>query len=226
MKRVLILLTLCLFATGVAIAEPAAGSAGDVKALNVRTFQFKYKDADKAAAIIKPLMSAEGSMSIQPASNSLVVTDRAEKMKAIADALAAFDTPPHSVTLALHLIGASRGETATKVPAEMREIGSKLAILRYNVIDDLGNANVQGREGQPTTIDLQNGYRVDFKFGEYDPSSDSIQLDDFRLSKVQKDQLVQVYQATLNLKVGQTLIFGATKTQGQRAIFLVFNARR
>ena len=33
MKRVLILLTLCLFATGVAIAEPA----GDVKALNVRT---------------------------------------------------------------------------------------------------------------------------------------------------------------------------------------------
>ena len=225
MKRLLILLTLCLFATGVAIAEPA-GPAGDVKALNVRTFQFKYKDADKAAAIIKPLMSAEGSMSIQPASNSLVVTDRAEKMKAITDALAAFDTAPHAVKLSLRLVGAGRGENATKVPAEMREIGAKLAVLRYNVIDDLGNANVEGHEGQPTTIDLQNGYRVDFKFGEYDPSSDSIQLDDFRLSKVQKDQLVQVYQATLNLKVGQQLIFGATKTAGQRAIFLVFNARR
>jgi len=225
MKRVLILLTLCLFATGVAIAAPAS-PAGDVKALNVRTFQFKYKDADKAAAIIKPLMSAEGSMSIQPASNSLVVTDRAEKMKGITDALAAFDTPPHQVKLSLHLVGASRAATATKVPAEMREIGAKLAVLRYNAIDDLGNANVEGHEGQPTTIDLQNGYRVDFKFGEYDPSSDSIQLDGFRLSKVEKDQLVQVYQATLNLKVGQTLIFGATKTQGQRAIFLVFNARR
>jgi len=222
MKRVLILLTLCLFATGVAIAEPA----GDAKALNVKTFQFKYKDADKAAAIIKPLMSAEGSMSIQPASNSLVVTDRAEKMKAITDALAAFDTAPHPVKLSLRLVGASRSETATKVPAEMRDIGAKLAVLRYNAIDDLGNANVDGHEGQPTTIDLQNGYRVDFKFGEYDPSSDSIKLDDFRLSKVEKDQLVQVYQATLNLKVGQTLIFGATKTHGQRAIFLVFNARR
>jgi hypothetical protein len=222
MKRVLILLTLCLFATGVAIAEPAV----DAKALNVRTFQFKYKDADKAAAIIKPLMSAEGTMSIQPASNSLVVTDRAEKMKAIADALAAFDTAPHDVKLSLRLVGAGRAETPTKVPIEMREIAGKLAVLRYNAIDDLGNANVEGHEGQPTTIDLQNGYRVDFKFGEYDPSSDSIKLDDFRLSKVQKDQLVQVYQATLNLKVGQTLIFGATKTAGQRAIFLVFNARR
>lgn len=222
MKRVLILLTLCLFATGVAIAEPA----GDAKALNVRTFQFKYKDADRAAAIIKPLMSAEGSMSIQPASNSLVVTDRAEKMKAITDALAAFDTPPHAVTLSLRLVGAGRAETASKVPIEMREIAGKLAVLRYNAIDDLGNANVEGHEGQPTTIDLQNGYRVDFKFGEYDPSSDSIKLDDFRLSKVQNDQLNQVYKATLNLKVGQTLIFGATKTQGQRAIFLVFNARR
>src|SRR5436853_275269 len=109
MKRALILLTLCLFATGVAIAQPAPAA----KALNVHTFQFKYKDADKAAAIIKPLMS-----------------------------------------------------------------------------------------------------------------SDSVKLDDFRLSKVQNDQLNQVYKATLNLKVGQTLIFGATKTAGQRAIFLVFNARR
>jgi len=85
---------------------------------------------------------------------------------------------------------------------------------------------VEGHEGEPTSIDLQNGYRIDFKFGEYDPSSDSVKLDDFRLSKVQKDQLVQVYQATLNLKVGQTVVFGVTKTQGQRAIFLVFNARR
>lgn len=225
MKRVLILLTLCLFATGVAIAEPA-GPAGDVKALNVRTFQFKFKDADRAAAIIKPLMSAEGSMSIQPASNSLVVTDRPENMKAIASALADFDSAPHTVKLTLHLVGAGRSDTPTKVPIEMREIAGKLAILRYNAIDDLGDANVEGHEGQPTTVDLHNGYRVDFKFGEYDPSSDSIKLDDFRLSKVQKDQLVQVYQATLNLKVGQTLIFGATKTAGQRAIFLVFNARR
>jgi len=222
MKRALILLTLCLFATGVAIAEPAPAA----KALNVHTFQFKYKDADKAAAIIKPLMSTEGTMSIQPASNALVVTDRAENMKAIANALASFDTPPHSVRLSLHLVGAGRAETATKVTPELREIAGKLAILRYNAIDDLGDANVEGHEGEPATIDLHNGYRVDFRFGEYDPSSDSVKLDDFRLSKVQNDQLNQVYKATLNLKVGQTLIFGATKTQGQRAIFLVFNASR
>jgi len=222
MKRALILLTLCLFATGVAIAQPAPAA----KALNVHTFQFKYKDADKAAAIIKPLMSAEGTMSIQPASNALVVTDRAENMKAIANALATFDTPPHTVRLSLHLVSASRAETATKVGPDMREIAGKLALLRYNSIDDLGDANVEGHEGEPATIDLHNGYRVDFRFGEYDPSSDSVKLDDFRLSKVQNDQLNQVYKATLNLKVGHTLIFGATKTQGQRAIFLVFNARR
>lgn len=222
MKRALILLTLCFFTTGVAFAAPAA----DAKALNVRTFQFKYKDADRAAGIIKPLMSAEGSMSIQPASNALVVTDRAENMKAIANALGDFDTPPHAVKLSLHLVGAGRAEAATKIDPSMREIAGKLAVLRYNAIDNLGDANIDGHEGEPTTVDLQNGYRVTFKFGEYDPSSDSIKLDDFRLSKVQKDQLVQVYQATLNLKVGQTLIFGATKTQGQRAIFLVFNARR
>lgn len=222
MKRLLMILMMSLLATGAAFAEPAAGA----KALNVRTFQFKFKDADRAAAIIKPLMSAEGSFSVQPASNALVVTDRAENMKAIAGALADFDTPPHPVRLTLRLVGASRSENPAKPDPSMREIAGKLAMLRYNNIENLGDANIEGHEGEPTSVDLQNGYRVEFKFGEYDPSSDSVKLDDFRLSRIQKDQLAQVYQAGLNLKVGQTLIFGATKTPGQRAIFLVFNARR
>jgi len=223
MKRVLMSLFVVLFAAGVAMAEPADGSA---KSLNVRTFQFKYKEADKAAAVIKPLVSAEGSMSIQPASNALVVTDRAENMKAIIAALADFDTAPHAIHMTVRLVAAGRSETPRQIDPALREVGSKLAMLRYNDLENLGEANVEGHEGEPGMIELVNGYRADFKFGEYDPSTDSVKLNDFRLSKVAKGELTPLYKAGLNLKVGQTVIFGATKTQGQRAIFLVFNAKR
>jgi hypothetical protein len=223
MKRLLMFVLMLVFATGVAIAEPADGGA---KSLNVRTFQFKYKDADKAAAIIKPLVSAEGSMSIQPAANALVVTDRAENMKQIAAALADFDTPPHVIHMTVRLVSAGRSEVPRQVEPALREVAGKLAMLRYNDVDDLGEAIVEGKEGEPGMIELENGYRADFKFGEYDPSTDSVKLNDFRLSRVTKGEQTPLYKAGLNLKVGQTVIFGATKTQGQRAIFLVFNAKR
>ena len=59
----------------------------------------------------------------------------------------------------------------------------------WDAIDNLGDANVEGHEGEPTTVDLQSGYRVDFKFGEYDPSSDSIKLDEGKLDFIDNEIL-------------------------------------
>ena len=75
MKRACILATVLLMLTGAAFADDAAAGA---KSLSVHTFTFKYKDAEKAAAMIKSLISAEGTMSIQPSTNALVVTDRTQ----------------------------------------------------------------------------------------------------------------------------------------------------
>lgn len=222
MKRVLTTLIVCILAAGIAVAEPV--DAG--KSLVVRTFQFKYKDADRAAGVIKPLISAQGSMSIQPTANALVVTDRAENIKAVAAALADFDTPPRALKLSVHLIAAGRGDGSAAIPADLREIAGKLSILGYNAIEDLGTANIEGREGEPASADLPTGYREDFRFGEIDASSDSVKVNDFKVSRLQKDQLVQLYKASLNLRIGQTLIFGVTKNQGGRALFLVFVVRR
>lgn len=227
MKHCLISIFVLLFACGMALAD----TADSARALSVRTFQFKYKDADKAAAIIKPLLSAEGSMSIQPSSNSLVVTDHAENLKAITAALTEFDAPARAVKLMLRLVAASRVDPAAapRVTDDLRDVASKLSMLRFNAFEALGDTEIEGKEGEPELIDLSTGYRAEFRFGEYDPASDSIKLNDFRVSKLQgpqKDQLVPLYKATLNVKVGQTLIVGASKPQGQRALMIVVVARR
>jgi hypothetical protein len=223
MKR----LSMTLFALLLMTATAFADTADMGKSLTVRTFQFKHKQADKAAGVIKPLMSVEGSMSIQPSANSLVVTDQPENLKKIAAALAQFDVAPQPLQLVIRLVSAARGTSGeAHVDPVLNDVASKLALLRYNVLESVGSAQVTGREGGPGLVEL-NGYRADFQFGEYDPASDSVKLSEFRLSKLDGDQLAPMLKTTLNLKIGQTVIIGATKQpNSQRALMIVISAQR
>ena len=232
-KRVLLMISMTLALCGAALAEtvgePAA--ATDAKAgLSVRSFTFKFKQADKAAAAIKPLLSAEGSMSIQPSSNALVVTDHAENMKAVAKMISDFDKEPQSFRLYVRIVGASRVEGAAKIPDDLKDVARKLSMLPYNTYESVGEATVQGKEGDPGLIDMTTGYRAGFHFGEYDPASDSIAVKDLQISKLtgaQKDQLTSLLKTSLNLTIGQTYILGASKApQSQRALMIVLVARR
>jgi hypothetical protein len=232
LKRILLMISMMVALSGAAIAEPPAAAAADTKApLAVRSFTFKFKQADKAAAAIKPLLSADGSMSIQPSTNSLVVTDRTENMKAVAKMIGDFDKEPQSFRLYVRIVGASRVEGTPKIADDLKDVARKLAIiLPYNAFESVGEATVQGKEGDPGLIDMQTGYRADFRFGEYDPASDSIAVKDLQISRLtgaKKDQLTSLLKTTLNLTIGQTYILGASKApQSQRALMIVLVARR
>ncbi|HEX9457976.1 MAG TPA: secretin N-terminal domain-containing protein [Thermoanaerobaculia bacterium] len=233
LKRTLLMISMMAALSGAAIAEPpAAPAAADTKApLAVRSFTFKFKQADKAAAAIKPLLSADGSMSIQPSTNSLVVTDRTENMKAVAKMIGDFDKEPQSFRLYVRIVGASRVDGTPKIADDLKEVARKLAILLpYNSFESVGEATVQGKEGDPGLIDMRTGYRADFRFGEYDAASDSIAVKDLQISRLtgaQKDQLTSLLKTTLNLTIGQTYILGASKApQSQRALMIVLVARR
>jgi type II/III secretion system protein len=229
MKPFSILFSVIFLMTGVAMADEgavAATAAPAAKSLTVHTFTFKYKDANKAAAMIKSLMSAEGSESIQPSTNALVVTDRPENVKAITKALADFDVPPQPFHLVARLISAGRESNGARVPDETRDIAPKLQMLGFNSLEDLGSADVTGSEGDPGIVTLPTGYRADFKFGDYDPASDSIQITDFHLSKQQSDQLTSLLKTTLNLRLGQTYILGARNPKSQHALMIVLVARK
>jgi len=221
MKRILTALCAFLLVSGMAIAEPREPG----QALTVRTFTFKHKEADKAAAAIKTLLSAEGSMSIQPSTNALVVTDRAENLKAIAKTLADFDADAKSFRLSVRIVSATRG--AAHVPDALKDLKPWLSVLPYQNFEKEGDAEVQGKEGEPGLVDLANGYRADFKFGDYDPASDSIKITDLQISKTQKDQMAALLKTSLNLRLGQTYLVGAARApESKRALMIVLVARR
>src|SRR5262249_14963066 len=169
MKRLMIAFAAVLVMAGVSAADEGAAAA---KSLSIHTFTFKYKDVNKAAVMIQSLMSPEGSISIQPSTNALVVTDRPENLKAITKALVDFDTPPQPFRVVVRLVAASREAGNGPRPADdTRDVAPKLAMLGFNSLEDLGSAEVTGREGDPGIVTLPTGYRADFKFGDFDPSS-------------------------------------------------------
>ena len=226
-KRIALLAALLLSIGGVAAADDAQPAAGEEKSLSVYTYQFKHKVAEKAAAAIKTLVSTEGTVSIQPATNSIVITDRAANLRSISAALAKYDAPAQPVKLNVRLATATRQPATATIPESLKDIAPKLEIMRYNALESLGTVNVETKEGEPALIELSGGYRADFKVGEYDPASDTIQLSEFKLAKLQGDQLTQVYKTTLNVKIGQTLIIGATRDpQSQKALIVVVSAKR
>lgn len=224
MKRLMTCFVVLFLAAAPAFAETAAEAAGrEGKSLSVRTFQFKHKSAEEAAAAIKSLRSAEGTVSIT--SDALVVSDTPDNLKAIGAALAKFDVAPQAFRVSIRLVSASRAEKPY-VPAEVKDLAPKLALLRYNALDHIGAAEVTGAEGQPGLVDLDS-YRAEFKLGEYDAASDSVKLSDLKLSRHEGEALTQLLKTSLNLKLGQTVILGATRQPNAgRALMIVISAKR
>ncbi|MGH9459418.1 MAG: secretin N-terminal domain-containing protein [Thermoanaerobaculia bacterium] len=225
MKR-LILIAMLLLVAG---AAPVLADAAAEERLAARSFQLEFRDASRAAVVIKPLISASGSVSIQPSANTLVVTDSPEALREIARVLAEYDAPAKEFSLEIRLVGASRVANPPPVPEGLREISSKLSgVLRFNRFDQIGQIRASGREGDPLVVDLGETHRADFEVGEFDPVTRSLQLTDFRLLRVPETsgELQTVFHnATLNLKAGQTVVLGVARDpQSKRLLMLVLVA--
>jgi hypothetical protein len=216
-----VILLMLLGGVPAALAAPAENEK-----LTARSFQFKFRDASRAASVIKPLISASGSVSIQPSSNTLVVTDSPAVLREVVRAIQQYDAPPKAFTVEVRLVAASqvRG-TPPAVPEDLREISAKLSgVLRFNRFDKLGEIRAQAREGEPVLANLDGAYRADFTMGEFDPISQTLQLSEFRVMRIPPGdgELQQVFRnSTLNLRVGQTVVLGASRLPDSNRILMI-----
>ncbi len=229
MRRVLLLSVMLLLIATAGVAQESGGT------IVVQTFKFNFKTAERASAIIRPLMSSDGTVSIQPGSNTLVVSDFGDNVERIATALDIFDAPSRSFKLEIRLVAAGREQGRTpEVPEALRDIATKLSgVLRFNSFEELGTLTFSGKEGDEIRSDLGPVYHADFLIGEFDPVSETVQLSNFKLSrydsasKSEKRERVEVLKTTLNLKVGQTVVLGASRLpDSSRALMLIVVARQ
>lgn len=229
-KRILAVLALTILA-----AVAWANDDDPAGRLESRSFKLSHKSPERAAVVIRPLVSAEGSISIQPATNTLVITDRPENLRSMTQALADFDAPPRTFRVELKMVAASRASGTPRIPEDLRDVSTKLgAVLRFNSFEKLGEFTAEGDEGDNlANVQVGEAYRADLTFGEYDPVSGALRLQDLTISKTQPategaSAVAPLLKRTsLNLKIGQTLILGAQRVpESNRALMLIVVASR
>ncbi len=206
-----VLVALLILAAPAAFGDDVAADEG----LRARSFELGHKSLEKAATLINPLLSDDGSVSLLPARSVLVVTDYAENLARITEALAQYDTPPRHFSVEVTLISASRdGRPRDDVPEDLRAIARKLsAVLRFNSFEKVASIRAEGNEGDPVTLALESGYHASFDFGEFDPVTKTIRIEQFRLDRLGTDQREgeTLLKTALNLRIGQVVVLGASR---------------
>jgi hypothetical protein len=220
-----------VLAAGALLALLATPASGAPPVVVVRVFALKYRSADEALQLVRPLLSDAGSVMLEPKVNELTVRDTSTSVERAAQAITAYDVPLRGVDVAVTLLKATSDPKAapskTDVSEEIRGIGERLKKL-FNVTDftRLDSVVVRGMEGQRVAYVVGASYHLQFFL---DPSRDGkrLQFRDLSLERVRreggKETRGEILHTTINVNIGQPYILGVGRDEAaQGALFLVF----
>jgi len=224
------------------IATAAFAAAADTPAaadpVSARAYAVQFKSLADAAELVSPILTPQGTLTLQPRLKTLTVQDRVSVLGRVAALLQSFDVAPRNVEISMSLfLGTDRRaqEAGRSIPPssmtrDVRGIAETLGdFTKWNAYEPLGGRAVTGVEGGRVTVNLSDEYRVAY---DIDTVRDqSVKLTNFVLQRVTKDadgkQVVQdVYSASVVLPVGRMLMLGAAQNpESKRALFLTLQAR-
>jgi hypothetical protein len=213
-----------LFAVALSAAEEAA----------VKVFILKYRQVEEAALLIRPHLSAAGTVTLTPRLKAITITDREENLRMIAKVIAQFDTPPRGFTFAIKLVRARADVPAGSIDQEIGGLGAKLKSLfqfnDYSLIDSRVFPAVEGGNVAARLGEEGDAYLLNFWI-EPAGSSDQLLLSPFSLSRLRRNAQgrivpVALYRASMPVTLNQTLVVGASKEEGSKnALILVLLAQ-
>ena len=216
----------------------AADAPGAADPVSARAYEVKFKSLADAAELIGPLLSPQGSVTLQPRLKTLMIQDRVSVLDRVASLLSSFDVAPRNVEIAMSLfLGTDRREQEagriippSSMTKDVRGIAETLGdFTKWNAYEPLGGRAVTGVEGGRVTVNLSDEYRVAY---DIDTVRDqSVKLTNFVLQRVTrgadgKEKVQDVYSAAVVLPVGRMLMLGAAQNpESKRALFLTLQAR-
>jgi len=152
MIRRILLLNLILLTAGFAAAAPGPTTA--------RTFQVRHCTVTEAAAAVEPLLTENGSLTVQPGKSRITVQDRADVVERAAEVIAELDRSPDRYQIEITLLEGAKGQ----LPARQRT-GLDERLLRmfpFESYRTIGSTTFDGVLGEPADANLGEGLRVEF----------------------------------------------------------------
>jgi hypothetical protein len=239
-REVLEILLAAAVSAGVPVgaADAPAAVATVADPVSARAYEVKFKSLADAAELVSPLLTPQGSVTLQPRLRTLTVQDRVSVLDRVASLLQSFDVAPRNVEIAMSLfLGTDRREQEagriippSSMTRDVRGIAETLGdFTKWNAYEPLGGRAVTGVEGGRVTVSLSEEYRVAY---DIDTVRDqSVKLTNFVLQRITrgadgKEKVQDVYSASVVLPVGRMLMLGAAQNpESKRALFLTLQAR-
>ena len=234
LTRLILVLLLLVSLPAPSIPGPASDPAAT--RLPTQLFTVRFKDVNDVYLLIEPLLSARGSVQMQPRLRTLAVTDDPETLGKIEAMIQSYDLPPKNVEVALQLILATTaGKPQEKISPRIRGVIQKLNEIstRWSDYRLLGSITVVSSEGENASVEMGEDYRVSFAV---DYASDEQRLVRFKRFTLDRregprqpegrgEAYSRVLDTALNLKEDKLYIFGASRMESSnRALFMTITA--
>lgn len=211
------------------VLAAVASEAGELRVYGVR-----HRPVRELAALIEPLLSPEGSFTIQPKFNMLTVQDDPDALERVAKFLAEWDVPPPSFRVRVRvLLGTTTAPTPGPAGPLIEGLGADLSkVFRYTSYQEVDTIQVTATEGSTVEAAAGSRYHLRFALRAVARDPERVQLAQFEVSRREpgagaNEVLRSVLRTTVTLEVGQTAILGAARSEGaSQGLILVLWAAR
>ena len=202
-----------------------------------KRYTLEHKPLTDAAIEIGSLLGEEGTVSMQPGRNALVVQDTAKVQLAVERYLRDYDRPPRPVEVAVTLMLASdtRQEEAGRhapmsdLSADVRGVMESVGdFTRWIDYEPLGKHDVASIEGGLVSARLDDTYGIEYRIDRIETATAGtrVRLSPFRLIRYQLSEtgtetMETVFETSMSLPDGRTQVLGAASgAAAERALFI------
>jgi hypothetical protein len=205
------------------VAE-ATGSDLVVEAITLR-----YRSAAGAIDLVHPLLSARGTVELQPRGNTLVLRDVRQAIDRIMPLLREYDQPANLVTVRVQIVSAGTDleESGARPNLPAATLRRLQTLLRYEDYTLIAMTEFEVQEGLEAAYELSNEYRVEFRLGRL-LEDRRVRLEGFKLSRREaKGTTVPLIHTNVNLHLGKPMILGLARSEASnRALMVIVECRR
>ncbi len=201
--------------------------------LSLHAYTFVHQPASEALSLVHPLLSARGTVELQPADNTIVIRDTRAVIARIMPRLREFDHPVRSLAVEVMIVRSSRAVMSSPVthsdlpPDLTRRLRS---LLPYEIYELAARADLATSEGQAVAYDLGSDFQVSFRVGTVH-SDRSIRLAEFLVRRAGRSpgtagRAKPLIFTNLNLALDQNISLALAKSEESReALMIVLTVR-
>jgi len=208
--------------------------AASVEARSVRAFPIQHHPVSEIALLVEPLLSPDGTMTIQPQFNLLTVQDTPEAIERVARPVAEWDVKPPSYLVRVRvLLGTTVPATPGPASPPIDGFGAELTkVFHFTSYREVETVEVTATEGSTVEAEAGGRYHLKFLLRAVAGYPERVQLAQFEIARRNvgisgNDTLRPVLRTTVSLEVGQTAIVAAARSEGaSQGLVLVLSASR